>query len=80
MRAKGPVQMQDDDNSNSPLMAHALDVIGLLKDTRLTVIESEPTDAMIAAGMAVAGTSAERTRAIFMAMLAAAGKLPTRTQ
>jgi len=39
-------------------MATALDVLSILKDSRLTVIEAAPTDAMVAAEMAVSGASA----------------------
>jgi hypothetical protein len=65
---------------SSSVMTQALDVISLLKHARLTVVESEPTDAMIAAGMAVSGVSAERTRAVFRAMLAAGGTVGPRLQ
>jgi len=65
---------------SSCVMTQALDVISLLKHARLTVVESEPIDAMIAAGMAVSGVSAERTRAVFRAMLAAGGTVGPRLQ
>ena len=64
----------------SSLMAHALDVVGLLRDTGLAVIEPEPTSAMVAAGMAASGLGADRVRAVFKAMLAAGGTLAGRVQ
>lgn len=78
--------MHDDDApdaacpSPSPLLSQALDVIGLLRDAQLTVVEAEPTEAMIAAGMAVSGICAERTRAVFRAMLAAGVAVTPRLQ
>ena len=35
----------------------------------LSLVPPDPTDAMVAAGMAVSGISAERTRAVFRAMI-----------
>ncbi|QQP90748.1 hypothetical protein IGS68_05855 [Skermanella sp. TT6] len=61
-------------------MGFALDVLGLLKDCGVTLTEIEPTDAMIAAGMAVSGIGEERTRATFRAMVAAGGEPVKRLQ
>jgi hypothetical protein len=59
----------------SPLMVQALDVIGLLMDTGLAVVEAEPNDNMVAAGMAPSGLGEDRVRTIFKAMLAANNKV-----
>lgn len=64
----------------SSAMTQALDIVGKLRDFGVTLTEAEPTDAMVAAGMAVSGIDAERTRAIFRAMVAAGGAPATRLQ
>ncbi|UEM05150.1 hypothetical protein JL101_006850 [Skermanella rosea] len=64
----------------SALMNHALDVLAVLKDSGVTVTELEPTDAMLRAGMAVAGNSAEQVRTIFRAMLVVGGGSVNRLQ
>ncbi|UEM07966.1 hypothetical protein JL101_034490 (plasmid) [Skermanella rosea] len=64
----------------SSAMTQALDILGQLRDFGVTLTEVEPTDAMVAAGMAVSGIDAERTRAIFRAMVAAGGAPAPRLQ
>ncbi|UEM22761.1 hypothetical protein JL100_008450 [Skermanella mucosa] len=76
---------QDDDpngaaKARSRLLDTALGIVEVLRDHRITVTEAEPTDAMVAAGMAVSGLGAEQVRAIFRAMLAANAHPPGRTQ
>jgi hypothetical protein len=63
----------------SPMTA-ALDVLSILKDSRLTVIEADPTDVMVAAGVAISGASTAQVRAVFRAMIAASVEPPHRTQ
>jgi hypothetical protein len=60
-------------------MTAALDVLSILKDSRLTVIEADPTDAM-AAGVAISGASPTQVRAVFRAMITASVEPPHRTQ
>jgi len=56
----------------SPALVCALNVLSIVKDTGLALVPPDPTDAMVAAGMAVSGASAEQTRAVYRAMIAAA--------
>ena len=55
----------------SPEMTLALDFLSTIQQTGLALVPPDPTDAMVAAGMAVSGISAERTRAVFRAMIVA---------
>ena len=78
--------MQHDDDPDgaadapSRLLDTALGIVEALRDHSITVTEAEPTDAMVAAGMAVSGLGAEQVRAIFRAMLAANAHPPGRMQ
>ncbi|UEM05428.1 hypothetical protein JL101_008325 [Skermanella rosea] len=78
--------MQHDDDLDraadapSRLLDTALGIVEALRDYSITVTEAEPTDAMVAAGMAVSGLGAEQVRAIFRAMLAANAHPPGRMQ
>lgn len=78
--------MQHDDDPDgaavapSRLLDTALGIVEALRDYNITVTEAEPTDAMVAAGMAVSGLGAEQVRAIFRAMLAANAHPPGRMQ
>jgi hypothetical protein len=50
-------------------MEAALGVLDVIRKTGLALVPPEPTDEMVAAGMAVSGVSAEQARAVYGAML-----------
>ena len=64
----------------SRALDEALGIVGLLRQSGVTMTEAEPTSAMLAAGMAVSGLDADRVRAVFRAMLAADGDPNVRVQ
>lgn len=78
--------MPEDDNPTgeatapSERMNFALDIIDTLREHRITLTEIEPTDTMVAAGMAASGAGAELVRAVFKAMLLAGGNPASRVQ
>lgn len=55
----------------SPLGERALDMVEYMGKSGLTTTPRDPTDEMVAAGMAVSGISEAQVRAIFTAMIAA---------
>lgn len=56
----------------SPVMTEALGVLDIIRKAGLVMVPPDPTDEMVEAGMAVSGIVADRVRAVFQAMLAAA--------
>jgi hypothetical protein len=50
-------------------MEAALSVLDVIGKTGLALVPPEPTDEMVAAGMAVSGVGAEQVRAVYSAML-----------
>jgi hypothetical protein len=77
---KVPNVMREDDVSGGDgsgpgtAITIALDVLDTLRLSGLTTIETEPTTAMVAVGVAVSGNSAELVRTMFRAMLAEGGR------
>ena len=55
----------------SPEMTLALDFLSTIQQTGLALVPPDPTNTMVAAGMAVSGISADRARAVFQAMIVA---------
>ena len=56
----------------SPEMMRARGVLETVKRAGLMLIPPEPSDEMVEAGVAVSGIGADRVRAVFRAMIAAA--------
>jgi hypothetical protein len=56
----------------SPVMTEALCVLDIIRKAGLVMVPPDPTDEMVEAAMAVPGIGADRVRAVFRAMLAAA--------
>jgi hypothetical protein len=57
--------------TSTTTMELAPDIPGILKDSDLATVPASPTDAMIEAGIAASGATAEQARAVYRAMLKA---------
>jgi hypothetical protein len=67
-----PIEVSEEQEPNSPLMDHALDMVEFMCRAGLVTVPREPTDGMVLAGMEAGGVKESQALAIFRAMIAAA--------